>query len=382
MRLYNTERRAEEPPPDGPVGLYVCGITPYDTTHLGHAFTYVVFDVLVRALRARGCSVTYVQNVTDVDDDILRKAAELGVRWDRLAEEETASYQADMAALNVLPPDHFPRASQSLDPIRNMIRRLEELGHAYRSEGNVYFEVASSAEYGRLSRLSRDEMIKLAGERGGHPDDPRKRDPLDFMLWQKSAAGEPSWPSPWGDGRPGWHIECSAMAFEHLGPQVTVHGGGEDLIFPHHESEIAQAEPVTGVRPFVRIWMHVGMVRHAGDKMSKSLGNLVLLKDLLRRYHPDAVRTCLLRHHYREEWEYRESELAEAQAWMDDLRRFTADAGYRPGEDSTALEEVLAALDHDLDTPSALDVLERSIRLRRQDWRRAACVLGLRLSDR
>jgi L-cysteine:1D-myo-inositol 2-amino-2-deoxy-alpha-D-glucopyranoside ligase len=263
-----------------------------------------------------------------------------------------------------------------------MIRRLEELGHAYRRDGNVYFEIATAPNYGRLSRLSRAEMITLAGERGGHPEDRRKRDPLDFLLWQGSAPGEPSWPSPWGDGRPGWHIECSAMAVEHLGPQVTVHGGGEDLVYPHHESEIAQAEPVTGVRPFVRIWMHVGMVRHAGEKMSKSLGNLVLVKDLLRRYQPDAVRTCLLRHHYREEWEYRESELAAAQAWIDDIRRLAVGPGSQPVENSTVVEEVLGALDRNLDTASALDALERSVRLRGQDWRRAACLLGLRFPDR
>jgi L-cysteine:1D-myo-inositol 2-amino-2-deoxy-alpha-D-glucopyranoside ligase len=381
VRLYNTERGGEEPLPEGPVGLYVCGITPYDTTHLGHAFTYVVFDVLVRALRARGRTVTYVQNVTDVDDDILRKAAEVGLSWDRLADEETASYQSEMAALNVMPPDHFPRASQSLDSIRSMILRLEELGHAYRRDGNVYFEIASAPDYGRLSRLSREEMIRLAGERGGHPDDSRKRDPLDFLLWQRSAPGEPSWPSPWSEGRPGWHIECSAMAVGHLGPQVTVHGGGEDLVFPHHESEIVQSEPVTGVRPFVRIWMHVGMVRHAGEKMSKSLGNLVLVKDLLRRYHPEAIRTCLLRHHYREEWEYSESEMTTAQGWIDELGRLTAGAGSQSDDHSPAVEEVLAALDHDFDTVTALDAVERSIRLGRPGWRRAACVLGLRLSD-
>jgi L-cysteine:1D-myo-inositol 2-amino-2-deoxy-alpha-D-glucopyranoside ligase len=326
--------------------------------------------------------VTYVQNVTDVDDDILRKAAEVGLSWDRLADEETAIYQSEMAALNVMPPDHFPRASQSLDSIRSMILRLEELGHAYRRDGNVYFEIASAPDYGRLSRLSREEMIRLAGERGGHPDDPRKRDPLDFLLWQRSAPGEPSWPSPWSEGRPGWHIECSAMAVGHLGPQVTVHGGGEDLVFPHHESEIVQSEPVTGVRPFVRIWMHVGMVRHAGEKMSKSLGNLVLVKDLLRRYHPEAIRTCLLRHHYREEWEYSESELVAAQGWIDELRPLAAGAGSESDDHSPAVDEVLGALDHDFDTGTALDALERSIRLGRPDWRRAACVLGLRLSDR
>ena len=291
MRLRNTETDAVQPlePGDRPVGLYVCGITPYDTTHLGHAFTYVVFDVLVRTLRASGQPVRYVQNVTDIDDDIIRRARELGTTWEHLAAKETALYEADMAALNVLAPDVFPRASQTIPKITELIRRLEAQGHAYQRDGNVYFRVGSVTDYGRLSRLSREQMVKLSAERGADPNDPRKQDPLDFILWQASAAPEPCWPSPWGDGRPGWHIECSAMALENLGKQVDVHGGGADLIFPHHDSEIAQSEAATGVRPFARIWAHVGMLRYQGEKMSKSLRNLVLVRDLRRRQHPGAV---------------------------------------------------------------------------------------------
>jgi len=257
MRLRNTETQLVQPlePRDGPVRIYVCGITPYDTTHLGHAFTYVTFDVLVRTLKAAGQPVRYVQNITDVDDDIIRRARELGITWDQLAAKETALFEADLAALNVHAPDVFPRATQTIPKIIELVAKLEAQGHAYRSDGNVYFRVDSVTDYGRLSHLSREEMIRLSAERGADPNDPRKHDPLDFVLWQKSAPGEPRWPSPWSEGRPGWHIECSAMALEHLGDQLDVHGGGSDLVFPHHESEIAQSESVTGVRPFARIWV-------------------------------------------------------------------------------------------------------------------------------
>jgi L-cysteine:1D-myo-inositol 2-amino-2-deoxy-alpha-D-glucopyranoside ligase len=238
--------------------------------------------------------------VTDVDDDILKRARELGISWDQLARNETMLYQADMAALNVLPPDVFPRASETIPQIVTLVARLEAQGHAYRRGGNVYFRVSSVPDYGRLSQVSRAQMLEWSAERGGDPEDARKEDPLDFLLWQESPPAEPRWESPWGRGRPGWHIECSAMALEHIGHQVDIHGGGTDLIFPHHESEIAQSEAATGTRPFVRTWMHVGMLRYQGRKMSKSLRNLVLVRDLLQRYDPDSIRVTLLRHHYRE----------------------------------------------------------------------------------
>ncbi|OLE35316.1 MAG: cysteine--tRNA ligase [Actinobacteria bacterium 13_1_20CM_3_68_9] len=377
MRLRNTETNVIQPlePTVPPVGIYVCGITPYDTTHLGHAFTYVVFDVLVRTLRAAGQAVRYVQNVTDVDDDIIRRARELGTTWDRLAEEETAVYKADMAALNVLAPDEFPRASQTIPKIIELVRTLEAQGRAYRRDSNVYFRVASIPDYGRLSRLRREEMIKLSAERGADPNDPRKQDPLDFLLWQASAPSEPRWPSPWGDGRPGWHIECSAMALEHLGPQVDIHGGGADLIYPHHESEIAQSESATGVRPFARIWVHVGMLRYQGEKMSKSLRNLVLVRDLLRRYDADSIRVLLLRHHYREPWEYTEDQLDDAADWTRRLREASAVSRNRDRDRALA---VRSALEDDLDTTGALRALEETVNSG-QDWRAAADLLGLRL---
>jgi L-cysteine:1D-myo-inositol 2-amino-2-deoxy-alpha-D-glucopyranoside ligase len=378
MRLRNTETNAVQPLErrPQPLGIYVCGITPYDTTHLGHAFTYVVFDVLVRALRASGQAVRYVQNVTDIDDDIIRRARELGTTWDRLAVEETTLYERDMEALNVLAPDVFPKASQTIPKIIALIARLEAQGHAYQRDGNVYFRVGSVVDYGRLSRLSREQMIKLSAERGGNPKDPRKQDPLDFVLWQASVPGEPRWESPWGDGRPGWHIECSAMALEHLGPQVDVHGGGADLIYPHHESEIAQSESATGVRPFARIWMHVGMLRYQGEKMSKSLRNLVVVRDLLPRYDADSIRVLLLRHHYREPWEYTEDQLDDAAAWTKRLRAMADRSGHGSGN---SLLAVRAALEDDLDTARALRVLEDALGSGEGDWRAAADLLGLRL---
>ena len=378
MRLRNTETGVVQPlePTYRPVRVYVCGITPYDTTHLGHAFTYVAFDVLVRALRAGGQPVRYVQNVTDVDDDIIRRARELSTTWDRLASTETALYEADMAALNVRPPDVFPRASQTIPKIIDLVRALEAQGHAYHRDGNVYFRVGSVTDYGRLSRLGREEMIKLSAQRGADPDDPRKQDPLDFVLWQASAPDEPRWESPWGEGRPGWHIECSAMALEHLGDQLDVHGGGADLIFPHHESEIAQSESVTGVRPFARIWVHVGMLSYQGEKMSKSLRNLVLVGDLLRRYDADSIRVLLLRHHYREPWDYTEDQLEDAAGWTQRLRQAALGPGDSRGDSPRA---VRAALEDDLDTPRALRLLEDAVTGGDGGWRTAADLLGLRL---
>ena len=378
MRLRNTESQTVQllEPVDRPVRLYVCGITPYDTTHLGHAFTYVMFDVLVRTLRAKGQQVRYVQNVTDVDDDIIRRAKELGTTWDRLADKETAHFVADMAALQVHAPDVFPRASQNVPKMIALISRLVAQGHAYQRDGNVYFRVGSITDYGRLSRLSRAEMITLSAERGADPNDPRKQDPLDFVLWQKSAPGEPQWSSPWSEGRPGWHIECSAMVLEYLGEQLDIHGGGTDLIFPHHESEIAQSESVTGVRPFARIWVHIGMLQYKGAKMSKSLRNLVLVHDLRHRYDPDSIRVLLLRHHYREPWEYTEDQLVDADGWTRRLREAAAKVGGGAGD---GVGMVRAALEDDLDTPRALQLLEQSIAAGDGSWRAAADLLGLRL---
>jgi L-cysteine:1D-myo-inositol 2-amino-2-deoxy-alpha-D-glucopyranoside ligase len=332
--------------------MYVCGITPYESAHLGHAFTYVHFDVLVRYLRHLGVEVEHAQNVTDVDDDILRVAKERGVDFLELAERETAEFERDMAALRVLPPTHSPRATEYVSQMVEEVDALLAAGHGYERDGTVYFRVASDPDYGKLSRLSREEMVRLAAERGGHPEDPAKDDPLDFVLWQRSAAGEPWWESPWGRGRPGWHIECSTMARRLLGTEqpVDIHGGGSDLIFPHHECEIAQAECSPGApAPFVRHWVHTGTVYLEDEKMSKSLGNLVFARDLVERHGPMAIRDFLLRHRYREDWTFRER----------DLKVPASDPGPGNGLPPTR-EEFFLALDDDLDTPRALEILDRA----------------------
>jgi L-cysteine:1D-myo-inositol 2-amino-2-deoxy-alpha-D-glucopyranoside ligase len=338
------------------MGVYVCGITPYDSAHLGHAFTYVHFDVLVRYLRHLGAQVNHVQNVTDVDDDILRVAKERGVDFRELAEYEVDEFARAMQAIGVTPPTSSPRATGFVSEMIGEVRALMAAGHAYERDGTVYFRVASDPGYGRLSGLSREQMLPLAAERGGHPEDPHKDDPLDFVLWQRSAPGEPWWDSPWGRGRPGWHIECSTMARSLIGQPVDIHGGGTDLIYPHHESELAQAEGVPGGAPFVLHWVHTGTVHMAGDKMSKSLGNMAFVGDLLERHPPAALRTFLLRHHYRQDWEFREEDLALETPVGTATEAPDGETNFDPAADRKAFYR---ALDTDLDTPEALRVLDR-----------------------
>src|SRR5919199_2952300 len=312
MRLYDTASQAVvDFRPGDVVTMYTCGITPYDATHVGHAATYVLYDVLERRLRDRGHRTHLVRNVTDVDDDILRRARQLGVDYRKLGAEETARFQADMRQLNVLPPFSEPPASSAIHDILGFIGMVLDRGHAYEAGGGVYFDVSSFDHFGQLSHLSRDDMLTLAAERGGRPDDPAKRDPLDFVLWQPSEPGEPEWPSSWGAGRPGWHIECSALALRELGTTIDLHGGGADLIFPHHECEAAQSEAATG-EPFVRHWLHAGLVALDGQKMSKSLGNLVFVSDLVEAWDPMAVRLAILNHHYRHGWDWDEYQLPAA----------------------------------------------------------------------
>lgn len=362
MRLYNTQSDMLETIEltDRPFGLYVCGVTPYDTTHAGHAFTYLTFDILIRYLAHLGQDVTYVQNVTDIDDDILRKAKELGMQWNELGERETRRFLADMDALGWRRPDHYVKATEHTPEMIAMIQPLIAAGLAYESNGSVYFSVALDPEFGKLSHLTLAEMLPIANERGNVPGDPNKRDPLDFILWQSAKPGEPTWESPWGLGRPGWHIECSAMAARYLGPSFTLHGGGSDLIFPHHECEIAQAENSTGIQPFVHHWMHVGMVGYQGEKMSKSLGNLVLVSNELKRFSPDAFRLYLFSHHYRHPWEYRDGEIDEWQRIADDLAFASSLPSAVGGESidvSSHREKFLAAMEDDMDTPGAIDAL-------------------------
>lgn len=361
MKFYNSLSDSVEPfePRGNEVSVYTCGITPYDTTHLGHAFTYTAVDILIRFLEYQGLRIRYVQNVTDIDDDILRKAREVGQDWRELGNCWTAFFIRDMISLNVRPPDFYPRATDVIAEITELVQRLLAAGYAYESGGSVYFHVASWPDFGKLSDLSLQEMLPIANQRGNNPNDPNKRDPLDFVLWQAQAPGEPAWESPWGPGRPGWHIECSTMATRFLGETIDFHSGGGDLIFPHHECEIAQIEPVSGRRPFVRFWFHVAMVHHEGEKMSKSLGNLLMVRDLLNTYSPDDLRLYLARHHYREAWVHSDAELGEAASIAAALKR-AVDANGGTGkalDPSRSMADFEAALADDLDTWRGRQVL-------------------------
>ena len=362
LRLYNeqTEQLETFEPLETPVKIYVCGITPYDTTHLGHAFTYLSFDVLIRYLEYLGYPVRYVQNVTDIDDDILRKSQEVGEDWLTLGNRWTRHFIEDMQALNVRPPDVYPRATEVIPQMFPAIQTLIDKGYAYVADGNVYYHVAANPDFGQVSKLPREQWLPIANERGNIPDDPHKRDPLDFVLWQAQKPGEPAWESPWGKGRPGWHIECTVMALTYLGQVIDIHGGGADLSFPHHECETAQACGVTGKPLFAHFWMHTAMVRYEGEKMSKSLGNLVWARDLLREHSADAVRILVNRHPYYETWEYTDKELPAADALADKLLQAARVEGGRgmelsPEEAIVALEE---ALNDNLNTRQALAALE------------------------
>ena len=356
MRLYDTARRAVvpfDPPPV--VRMYVCGITPYDSTHLGHAATYLTYDLLIRRLQELGHEVHYVRNITDVDDSILPKARELGIPYLELAEAEMARFHSDMDALEMHPPAVEPRATESIDQIIELVGQLLEKGHAYLTHGTAYFDVSTFSRYGELSHYSEEQMVRLARARGGNPDDPHRRNPLDFVLWQPSLADEPAWRAPFGVGRPGWHIECSAMAMHEHGPTIDLHGGGTDLIFPHHECEIAQSESLTG-EPFVKHWLHSAMVNYEGEKMSKSLGNLVFVDALLKVADARAIRLALLRHHYRHGFEWYDTDLEEGTAL---LHRLLSAADRPTGPDPRPFaERVRNAIDDDLDTPRALDALD------------------------
>ena len=397
MQLFNTETGRVErfAARDGRVGMYVCGVTPYDTTHMGHAFTFLTFDILVRRLRDLGLEVTYVQNATDVDDPLFAKARELGITWDELARRETAQYLRDMRNLNAVRPDHYVLASETIAEILALTGELVDKGFAYAAGGNVYFSVDADPDYGKLSHLTREQMLPIANERGNDPDDPNKRNPLDFVLWKASAEGEPSWDSPFGPGRPGWHIECSAMSSKFLGDSIDIHGGGADLIFPHHESEIAQSENATGVEPFARVWMHVGLVGYQGEKMSKSLGNLVFARDAIASHHSDAIRLYLFSHHYREGWEWFDHEMDAWDRAAEDLREAAAFPAYGVEEVlDVALQRdrFLHALDDDLDTPTAIEALaeiaaaileapeEDDVREAQATLRHLADLLGLTLA--
>ncbi len=396
MKVYNSlSNQIEDFRPQGDyVSIYVCGITPYDTTHLGHASTYCAFDILIRLLESRGIAVRYCQNVTDIDDDIIREGKKRGQDWLDLGNEWTLHFMRDLIQLNVRPPDYYPRATDVVPEIVQVVAKLIERGVAYESGGSAYFHVAADPGFGKLSKIPRAEMLPIANERGNFPDDPKKRDPLDFVLWQAQAPGEPFWDSPWGPGRPGWHIECSTMNMEWFGPTIDIHGGGADLLFPHHECEIAQSTNFTGAPYFARFWMHTAMVGYDGAKMSKSLGNLVMVDKLLEKYSADSIRLYLAQHHYRTPWEFTYRDLDES---VNDCQQVTQALTIKGGT-ALALDPQYSrqrfenALDDDLNTPAAVEVLcqfsgeileacdeHRDVTEAQQWLRQATGILGLRL---
>jgi len=398
LRLYNTmSRRVEEiKQPDDALKIYVCGITPYDHSHIGHAMSYIIFDVLRRYLGYRGFKVKHVQNYTDIDDRIIARAAERGVSYDQLAATYIEEYEDEMRDLNITPADVYPRATQEIPQIIEMVQGLIEKGRAYVADNDdVYFDVRSDPGYGKLSGRDVDSM--RAGARVQPSEE--KRDPADFALWKAAKPDEPSWDSPWGPGRPGWHIECSAMSYRYLGATLDMHGGGQDLIFPHHENEIAQAEGFTGVKPFVRHWMHNGWLTLDEEKMSKSLGNIITIREALERFGSDGIRIFVMTSHYRAPLAYSEEAMEAGKRAAERLRL----ASSVPGGDGLAAdipgdefrERFGASMDDDLNTAGALACLfdlAREINRARDEGRaideaqatlrELAGVLGLTLSER
>jgi L-cysteine:1D-myo-inositol 2-amino-2-deoxy-alpha-D-glucopyranoside ligase len=337
--------------------LYVCGITPYDATHIGHAATYVGFDLLIRAWRDAGHTVHYVQNVTDVDDPLLERADATGTDWEKLAEQETDLFREDMTALRVLAPDEYIGAVESIPLDVDLIRRLQDDGHVYNVDGDLYYDVHADPRFGQVSRLAEEEMLALFAERGGDPDRPGKKHPLDCIVWQAERPGEPAWDTVLGRGRPGWHIECSSIALRYLGEEFDVQGGGSDLAFPHHEMSAGHAQAAFDGLTFARAYVHAGMVAYEGAKMSKSKGNLVFVSALRDSgVDPMAIRVALLGHHYRSDWEWTDAELTGAAERLAGWRNAVGHASAQQAEQLVA--EVRAALADDLDAPRALAAVD------------------------
>jgi L-cysteine:1D-myo-inositol 2-amino-2-deoxy-alpha-D-glucopyranoside ligase len=354
LRLHDTARgEVVDVTPRGDVRLYVCGITPYDATHLGHAATYIAFDLAQRVWRDGGRHVRYVQNVTDVDDPLLERAGATGVDWSDLAAREIQLFRTDMSALRVLAPDVLVGVVESIAEVSRLVEELRERGVTYELDGDLYCEVAADHAFGSVGRYDDEAMRRLSAERGGDPDRPGKRNPVDPLLWQAHRPGEPAWESPLGRGRPGWHAECSALAVQHLGMGFDVQGGGNDLVFPHHEMSASQAHLATGERPFAQAYVHAGMVGFDGHKMSKSRGNLVLVSALRADgVDPMAIRLALLAHHYRSDWEWTDADLEQA---TDRLACWRAAVATPVSADAeSVLADMRAALADDLDAPSAL----------------------------
>ena len=397
MKLYNTLSRQKEEfsTADGRVKMYVCGVTPYAPSHVGHAMSSIVFDVIRRYLEFCGREVEQVKNFTDIDDKMILAATKSGISTKELADANIERYQAEMDALNVLRAQVYPRATEEISKILKMVQVLVDRGHAYATNGDVYFRVRQDEDYGKLSRRSLDSMI--AGARV--EVDEHKEDLMDFTLWKRQKPGEPSWDSPWGPGRPGWHIECSAMSMRYLGETLDIHGGGQDLVFPHHENEIAQSEAYSRKTPFVRFWVHNGMLRRDDDEMHKSLGNFVTVADALETFSPDALRLFFLSSHYRSPLTYTEEAVSAQERALERLRNAVRVAGIQdkgsPIEARAYLQQFTAAMDDDLNTPratAALFDLAREINRGREQGRdvtdgratltKLAGVLGLTLDER
>jgi cysteinyl-tRNA synthetase len=412
VKVFNTLSGEKEEflPQGSEVKMYVCGVTPYDECHIGHAMSYIIFDVIRRYLKFRGYRVKYVQNVTDIDDKIIDRAAQRGVKASELAQRYTDSFFEDMDALNIERADFYPYATGEIDKIIEVIGGLIDKGHAYPAGGSVYFRVKSSPDYGKLSRRSLESMMSSCSLEMGK----EKEHPMDFALWKAAKPGEPYWKSPWGQGRPGWHIECSAMSLKYLGDSLDIHGGGQDLIFPHHENEIAQSECFTGTKPFVRYWLHNGMVQFGEEKMSKSLGNLITIKEALEKYGADALRIFVLSSHYRSPLTYSEVTLQATEValrifrdakWKltephSEINRSMLEAQGVKTDDITAAKSYynrfISAMDDDFNTAQALATLfdlaqeiNRAVNLGHEDkitdhrkiFKQLADVLGLLLPE-
>ncbi|MFC2122088.1 cysteine--tRNA ligase [Bacteroidota bacterium] len=360
MKVHNTLSGKKEDflPQGDEIKMYVCGVTPYDESHIGHAMSYIIFDVIHRYLEYRGYIVKYVQNVTDIDDKLIDRANRLGATVTELAEKFTARYFEDMDALNIRRADIYPRATEEIPKIIEVVQGLIDKGYAYPAEGSVYFRVRQKEDYGKLSHRKLDSMISGARIEPGE----EKENPMDFVVWKASKPGEPSWDSPWGPGRPGWHIECSAMSLKYLGETIDIHGGGQDLVFPHHENEIAQSESFTGKKPFVKYWLHNGLLQLGEEKMSKSLGNLVTIKDILALSSADALRLFVLSSHYRSPLTYSDEGLAAAERGADRLRNIIlSEDGAEPPDGKayidTYKERFIEAMDDDFNTAQAVAAL-------------------------
>jgi L-cysteine:1D-myo-inositol 2-amino-2-deoxy-alpha-D-glucopyranoside ligase len=359
LHVYDTGARAVRPTAPGRAArMYVCGITPYDATHLGHAATYLAFDLINRVWRGAGHDVRYVQNVTDVDDPLLERAVETGEDWQALAERQTALFRDDMTALRVLPPGTYVGAVEAIPMIVDMIEALRAKGAAYDVDGDIYFPISADPRFGQVSGLTTGEMTPLFAERGGDPDRRGKKDPMDALLWLAARPGEPAWESPFGRGRPGWHVECAAISLHHLGIAFDIEGGGSDLVFPHHEMGASHVQVATGEHPHAKAYVHAGMVALDGEKMSKSRGNLVFVSGLLADgVDPMVIRLALLGHHYRSDWEWTAADLERATGrlarWRQAVRSPAGPAAV------PLLDDVRRHLADDLDAPAALDAVDR-----------------------